>query len=76
MYRRTKEERINSQRAALQEAEEQGIVADSMDVRKELVRRIQSGELTLDEAQAELTRIKRQAKKRGMLTRSQAYRQG
>lgn len=34
--------------------------ADNMDVRRELVRRMKAGELTLTQAQEELARIKRE----------------
>lgn len=35
--------------------------------------RVESGELSLEQAQAELAQIKRGAKKGGMVTREQAY---
>ena len=63
-------------RAALNAAEASGEVADSMEVRKALIRRMDAGELTLDEVQAELKRIKRTAKAQGKRTRNQAFRQG
>jgi hypothetical protein len=55
------------------EAEAAGKVADSMDVRLALIAKMHAGEMTLDEVQAELNRIKRGAKKAGKITRSQAY---
>lgn len=61
---------------ALTEAEESGQVADSIAVRSALMARVRSGEITLAEAQAELAKIKRGAKKAGKITRSQAWRQG
>lgn len=65
--------RIVERREALRKAEQDGIVADSMDVRVELMRRVEAGELTLEEAQAELKKIKRGAKAAGKITRNQAY---
>jgi hypothetical protein len=55
------------------EAEATGKVADSMDVRLALIAKVHAGEMTLDEAQAELKRIKRGAKRNGQITRAQAY---
>lgn len=63
-------------RRALNEAEAAGEVADSMEVRKALIARMEAGELTLEQVQAELKRIKRGAKARGLVTRSQAFREG
>lgn len=62
--------RLNDQK----KAEADGRVADSMDVRLKLVERMNAGELTLEQVQAELKRIKREAKKNGQITRAQAYR--
>lgn len=59
-------------RANLRQAEADGVVADSMDVRRELIRKMDAGEMTLEEVQAELKRIKRGAKAAGKLTRTQA----
>ena len=60
--------------AQMNDAESSGRVADSMDVRLELVRKMHAGEMTLEDVQAELKRIKRNAKKNGQITRDQAYR--
>ena len=60
-------------RDAVRRAEAEGIVADSLDVRKALLERMHAGELTLDEVKDELERIKRQGRKSGMITRAQAY---
>lgn len=57
-------------------AEAAGAVADSMEVRTELIRKMNAGEMTLEQVQAELARIKRNAKKNGKITRDQAYRRG
>ncbi len=54
--------------------EASGAVADSMDVRLALIKRMDAGELTLDQVQAELKRIKRGAGKNGQTTRAAAYR--
>lgn len=65
--------RREERRNALNEAEKRGEVADSIEVRKALIARMQSGEMTLDEVQAELARIKRTAKKHGKKTRAGVY---
>lgn len=54
-------------------AEVDGRVADSMDVRLEIVRRMDAGEITLEQGQAELKRIKAGAKRAGKITRNQAF---
>lgn len=58
----------------LQAAEAAGEVADSQEVRMALMKRVHDGEITLEQAQAELKAIKRGAKKRGLTTRSKAFR--
>lgn len=73
--RRTRFEARLDKRSALNKAEDQGIVAGSIDVRMGLVSRMKAGEITLHEAQAELRKIQRDAKKNGKLTRSQVYRE-
>lgn len=60
-------------RQAVNKAESEGRVADSHDVRLELMRRVNAGEITLEQAQSELKSIKRSAKKKGLVTRNQAY---
>jgi hypothetical protein len=60
-------------RSALDRADAAGEIADSMGVRGEIMRRIHAGEITLEEGQAELKNIKRNAKKKGQLTRSQKW---
>lgn len=57
-------------------AEADGQIADSMEVRVALIERMKKGELTLDQVQSELKRIKRQAKKNGLITRAQAFSRG
>lgn len=53
--------------------EADGRVADSMEVRLALMAKVHSGEMTLGAAQAELARIKRNAKRNGQITRNQAF---
>ena len=55
------------------QAEKTGIVADSVEYRKALMERVYSNEITLEQAQAELKKIKSSAKKNGKITRAQAY---
>ena len=76
MERRTNFEASMDKRAAVKEAQASGLVADSMEVRKELIRRMDAGELALVQVQAELAKIKRNAKKNGLVTRSQAFNRG
>ncbi len=63
------QDRMKQQR----EAEDSGRVADSLDVRVALLERMHAGELTLAEVQAEVKRLKRNAKAKGQITRNQAY---
>jgi len=63
-------------RTAVNDAEKQGIVADSIDVRMELIKRMENGEITLDQLKIELNRIKRTAKQNGKVTRQQAFSRG
>ena len=72
----SKREVILRKQQSVREAEATGQVADSMDVRLKLIERMNKGELTLAEVQAELKRIKASAKCAGQITRSQAYRNG
>jgi hypothetical protein len=58
---------------AIRAEEAAGKVADSMDVRLAIVARIDAGEISLEEGQAELRLLKRKAKTNGQLTRSQIY---
>ncbi len=61
------------QRDALKKAEADGRVADSLDVRMAIMERVNKGEITLEAAQIEIAKIKRNAKKNGMVTRNQAF---
>lgn len=58
---------------AAREAEARGQVADSMDVRRALMTRVHAGEISLRDAQAELSRIQRGARDRGQWTRSEFF---
>jgi len=60
--------------ATVKQAEAEGAVADSMDVRTALIAKMDAGEMTLEQVQAELKRIKRNASKNGLTTRARAYR--
>ncbi|MCS7814103.1 hypothetical protein N0387_18865, partial [Pseudomonas aeruginosa] len=55
-------------------AEEKGEVADSKEFRLALMARVHSGEISIEEAQQELRKVKRNAKKNGQKTRSQVWR--
>lgn len=68
----TYSERMAQKRRNEEEAETKGLIADSMDVRIALMEKFHSGECTLEEVQAELSAIKRNAKKNGQITRDQA----
>lgn len=57
----------------MQDAEAEGRVADSIEYRKTLMLRVTNGEITLEHAQAELAKVKRDAKNNGKITRNQAY---
>lgn len=74
--RRTRFEASIDKRAAVNRAEAAGEIADSREVRLELIRRMKAGELTLEQMQAELARIKRGAAKAGKVTRAQAFNRG
>jgi len=60
-------------RNAVEEAEKKGTIADSLDVRMELIKQVKSGEKTLKDVQAELAKIKRDAKRNGKQTRNQVF---
>lgn len=73
---RTRWEASTEKHRAMNKAEEDGQVADSMEVRHQLLEKVRRGEATLEQIQAELKKIKRNAKKNGMITRSQAFSRG
>ena len=58
---------------AVGQAEKDGRVADSLDVRMSLLERVSKGEITLNEAKKQLEQIKRKAKSIGKITRNQAW---
>lgn len=60
-------------RSAVEEAENNGTIADSIDVRMKLMEQVKSGAKTLKEVQGELAKIKRDAKKNGKQTRNQVF---
>jgi hypothetical protein len=66
--------RNEERKDALRNAEAAGQVADSMDVRRAIMARFDRGEITLEQAQAEIAKIKRGAKAKGQITRAQAFR--
>jgi hypothetical protein len=74
MSRRDWYDRRMDKRVALNIAEEQGIAADSSELRASLVAKIHSGEMTIEQVQAELRKVKREAKKNGLKTREQIWR--
>ena len=74
--RRTAWERSFEKRQAVNAADASGQLADSTEVRMALLEKVKTGECTLAEVQEELKRIKRNAKKNGLLTRDQAWRNG
>lgn len=74
--RRTRFDAAIDKRDAVNSAEAAGQVADSLDVRMALVEQMNAGTKTLAEVQAELAAIKRNAKRNGKVTRSQAWSRG
>lgn len=56
----------------MRKAEANGRVADSLEVRKAILARFHAGEITLDQAQAEIGKVERGAKKVGQITRDQS----
>lgn len=63
-------------RREVNRAEAAGEIADSYEVRTTLIARMHAGELTLEQVQAELKKIKAGAKLVGKVTRAQAFRRG
>ena len=58
---------------AVKKADAAGEICDSMAVRTRLVERMQAGEMTYAEVQAELKRIRRAGRKSGVPTRQQVW---
>lgn len=56
--------------------EKAGNIADTTEIRMALMEKVRTGESTLEEVQAELKKIKRDAKKNGKITKSQAFNRG
>jgi phosphosulfolactate phosphohydrolase-like enzyme len=63
-------------RKAVDEWMKAGIIADNDDVRLALMQKVHSGEITLEQAQDQLKKIKKNAKKNGQLTKAQAFSRG
>ncbi|MEG8135576.1 hypothetical protein [Escherichia marmotae] len=76
MMRRSGWDARLDKRVNIEKLEEQGLIADSMEVRKSLVERVMRGEITPEQSREELKRIQRNAKKNGLKTRNQAWREG
>lgn len=76
MQRRTRFEASIDKKDELKRADEAGEVADSMAVRLAIMDRVHKGEITLQQAQAELKKIKSGAKAAGKVTREQAFNRG
>lgn len=60
-------------RRAMKAAEQRGEVADSMEVRRAIVDRMTRGEITLEEGQRELARIKAAGRRAGKAIRSDFF---
>lgn len=65
-------ERMRQKKRNEDEADAKGLIADSVSVRVALMEKFHAGDMTLEEVQAEVNRLKRTAKKNGMITRTQA----
>lgn len=57
----------------VREEEVAGKVADSLEWRMAIMARVHAGEITLEAAQAELKRVKRTAKAKGLTTRARVW---
>jgi dynactin complex subunit len=73
---RTRFEASLDKRLNVKHCESDGIVADSTEVRMALMAKVRAGECTLEEVQAELKKIQRNAKKNGQITKNQAFIRG
>ena len=76
MMRRSSWDARLDKRVNIEKLEEKGLIADSMEVRKSLVERVMRGEITPEQSREELKRIQRNAKRNGLKTRNQAWREG
>ena len=63
-------------RQHVKQADASGQIAVSMDVRRALMAKVHSGEITLAEAQQQLKKIQSGAAAKGLMTREQAYNEG
>jgi uncharacterized membrane protein YjjP (DUF1212 family) len=63
-------------RKAVEDGMKSGLIADNDEVRLQLMQRVHNKEITLEQAQAELKKIKKSAKKNGQLTKAQAFSRG
>jgi uncharacterized membrane protein YjjP (DUF1212 family) len=73
---RTRFEASIEKKQAVKVAEKNNQIADSHEVRLELMKRVHSGEITLQEAQKQLKNIQNSARMNGMKTRSQVFNEG
>lgn len=76
MRERSAFEAAIDKRNFVNEADKSGQIADSMEVRKALLARVHSGEISLEDAQRQLRQIQSGAKAKGLMTRAQAYNEG
>lgn len=76
MSGRTRFEASMDKKNELKRADAAGEVADSHAVRLALMDRVHKGEITLQQAQAELKKIQSGAKAAGKVTRAQAFSRG
>ncbi|CDH00194.1 hypothetical protein XBFM1_1410002 [Xenorhabdus bovienii str. feltiae Moldova] len=74
--RRTKFDAALDKKTHVKKCESEGVIADSLEVRMALMSSVKRGEITLEQAQTELKKIQRTAKKNGMKTRSQVWNEG
>jgi hypothetical protein len=76
MMRRTRFEAMIDKKEAVNIAEEKGLIVDSIEIRKALLEKVREGKISLEEAQSQLKKIKSGAKKKGLITRHQAWSRG
>ena len=74
--RRTAFEASIAKRANVERMEMEGKISDTDAVRLELLDRMTRGDITLEEMKKELEKVKRDGKKKGLLTKQQAYSRG
>lgn len=58
---------------AVEQAEADGRVADDLQTRQRLLEQVKAGKITLQQAQSQLKKIKRDASKIGKTTRAKAW---